>query len=307
MKPRVLLITAASWEERFIKGAERVAGQREFSDVICYWYKEFEELTTKARNGFAELYPLARFVELRMHTLPRDVDVDARPAYATTWVRIWEELRGRVDQFDEFVLDITTMPREAIWISLDLLTEARRPGRIVYHRALDHGSWCGSEPEPPHIVPKLGGEPAMNLPTKLLIISGADDDRSQQFVNAFEPSETLLLFQQPSAVHGDLSHVLQSDALPKGSGRLDRLSRHGIDCYTPDWGFSRLLEEASSFGEAANLLMASLGPKTSAVSLYRVQRNLKRSALAYAPCRTYNDSYSTGIGDSLELAWPRSV
>jgi hypothetical protein len=77
-----------------------------------------------------------------------------------------------------------------------LLTEAGKPGKIVYHRANKHGAWCGCEPDRPHIVPKLGGIPSLDGPTKLLILSGYDEDRSEQLIASFEPDQTLILYQE---------------------------------------------------------------------------------------------------------------
>ncbi|WP_438482527.1 hypothetical protein [Oleiharenicola lentus] len=306
MNARKLFITAASWEPRFLLGADRVLKDHQFNKVLCLWFTEFGDRTLDARMslgakvGNAEL----SLVELPMYSVSGESGRRRTPAYVTVWRQIRLALADPARDFDSFVLDITTMPREALWITLDLLTEAGLPGTIVYHRAKKHGDWCGSEPELPHIVPKLGGLPTLDLPTRLMIVSGYDEDRSEQFIVSFEPSETLILFQDSPAGTRDENRAKNEERHKTRFGKRDKtISLHGVSCYSADWGFEQMMGAAIKIGLGANLILASLGPKTSAVSLYRVHRNLVESCLIYAPCRNYNPEYSEGIGETLTLEW----
>jgi len=227
------------------------------------------------------------------------------PSYVNTWVTIHEMLAEALPRMDSCVFDITTMPREALWITPDLLTEAGLPGKIFYHRANNHGDWCGCEPDRPHIVPKPGGVPSLDGPTKLLILSGYDEDRSEQLIASFEPDETLILYQEGLHEENRLKNEKKH--------RLSFINRQtigfdSIDCYAPDWGFARVQKIVSKFAPDSNLILASLGPKTSAVSLYRLQRHFPKSGLIYSPCKDYNVDYSKGIGDTLTIDWiPKQV
>lgn len=307
MSSREILISTASWEERFVKGTERLVAEHHFSSVLCFWFKEFDERTQEARRKFRDIVaPMEpHLVPLPMYATGEEGAPRKTPAYATVWVDIWKALENVGESCDSFVLDITTMPREALWITLDLLTEARIPGKIVYHRALAHGEWCGSEPEPPHIVPKLGGEPSLERPTSLMIVSGYDEDRSEQFIASFEPDETLIMFQDSSPTGTIDENRAKSDERHKKrfGNRGKAIKLRGVNCYTPDWGFALMMAAAREVGRNSNLILASLGPKTSAVSLYRVHCNLAESCLIYAPCRNYNPEYSEGIGVTYTLDW----
>ena len=44
------------------------------------------------------------------------------------------------------------------------------------------------------------------------------------------------------------------------------------------------------------MIMSSLGPKPSAVALYKVCRKIPQVALVYAPSKEFNKEYSYGIG-----------
>lgn len=299
-----IFITTASWEPRFLEGAQAVLDENAFSFVVCFWFEEFAERTLAARNAFQTMVTKrgARYlpVALRLFSQELDPGVPAMPSHAASWRTIYRTFRRVIPESSRFVLDISTMPREALWIILDLLTEAKMDGDIIYHQAKAHGEWCACEPERPHIVPKLGGEPSLDGVTKLLIISGYDEDRSEQFISSFEPEETIILFQE-----GDDNDPEQSNKrhrLRLGS-RRESIQMGKIDCYVDDWGFARAREATDAFSPNTNIIMASLGPKTSAVALYRLHRQFAQSSLVYAPCREYNQEYSSGIAATLRLGW----
>jgi len=224
---------------------------------------------------------------------------------------VWKHVRQVIDHLrevsDSFVLDISTMPRELLWITLDLLDDAGLPGRIVYHRAEKHGDWCGTDPGRPHIVPKLGGLAVLDYPTHLLVVSGYDGDRSEQFISSFEPRRSVILYQEfPNGINEENREKNEGRHRARFGNRGASIDLRGINCYDSDWGFSQIFETATQLSSSANLILASLGPKTSAVALYRVHRKLEASSLVYAPCRDYNKAYSTGLRESLWLEWDPS-
>jgi len=88
--------------------------------------------------------------------------------------------------------------------------------------------------------------------------------------------------------------------------RLDQLIRNiktfEIDAYSTDHGFSAIVEQVKPLLPDYNIVAASLGPKTSAIAMFRVIAEFPEIALAYAPSRQFNIGYSSGIGDSIEGA-----
>lgn len=303
MKNSSLFITTASWEPRFSDGVKEAFATSDFSSVLCFWFEEYGERTAEARASLADLCQSRNFlsVPLRFFSEADPQDRVKRPAHASTWRAIHKALGEALPGLDSFILDITTMPREVLWITLDLLTECGIPGAIIYHAAVSHGSWCGCEPEPPHIVPKLGGLPLINRPTKLLIASGYDEDRSEQFISTYEPIETLILFQD--GVNEENVHRNEKQHKLRFGNRGASLRFESVDFYSADWGTKRTIEIASSFADGGNLILASLGPKPSAVALFEAHRLLPTSSLAYAPCRNYNPEYSVGMKQVVSIEW----
>jgi len=304
-----LLISTASWEPRFLAGVRRILDQEQVAGALCFWFSEYGTRTAEAREEFAKLLSPrpTHFIELPMYLTESRLGGHSIPAYVVVWREINKAIMEWMGNYGSFILDITTMPREAMWMALDLLTEAAIAGKLVYHRAAEHGDWCGAEPEQPHIVPKLGGLPALNLPTRLMIVSGYDEDRSEQFIGSYEPCETVILFQEfVSGTHEENREKNEMRHRRRFGDRGRAIRFKGVNCYGPDWGFAQILAEAREFGKCSNLILASLGPKTSAISVYRVLRSLPEACLIYAPCRSYNLEYSKGIGETLALDWPRA-
>ena len=302
MIKNTLFITTASWEPRFIEGTKRIIASETFSASRCLWFEDYGERTKLVRAEFSKMVSGIDYREVALQLSSPVVSEGNRPvpSYVNTWMTIHEMMAETLPKMNSFVLDITTMPREALWITLDMLTEAGFPGNIFYHRADRHGDWCGCDPDRPHIVPKLGGVPSLDGPTKLLILSGYDEDRSEQLIASFEPDETLILFQE--GIHSENKEKNENKHRLR-FGNRQTICFDSINCYASDWGFARVHEVVSKYAPDSNLILASLGPKTSAVALYRLQRHFPKSSLIYSPCKDYNVDYSAGIGESLVLDW----
>jgi hypothetical protein len=297
-----LFIVTASWESRFLEGARRSLEKYDCSDVLCFWFSEFAERTAEARGEFKEQFGhfRLRFEELRLLPGARGADDDSPGLEAGVWRQIFLALNETTVDVDEFVFDITTTPRETLWVVLDLLTNKGMRGNVVYHRAAAHGAWCAAEPERPHIVPKLGGISGLDCPSKLLVVSGYDTDRVEHFVAHFEPDETAVMLQEGWPDEDlDKNQRRHEERLRN----VDGLKLYKMNSYGDDWGYSSLEAVAITLAARSNLVLASVGPKTSAVALYRIHRLIENSALVYSACREYNEEYSNGIGDSLWMAW----
>ncbi len=294
-----LYITTASWEQRFVEGAHRILPKSKCDRVLCFWSEDYGSRTEIPRKELQKACGAIHCVFTPFRLAPVHYEWPTG-SQVQLWKTVFDAFSREIIGVDEFIFDVSTTPRELLWIILDLLTEASIPGQIIYHRASKHGDWCAAEPELPHIVPKLGGISRLDWPTKLVILTGYDLDRSEHFIESFEPSETMLLLQSGDTAEDPLRN--SNPHLKKFSGRSG-LRIDYMNSYEPDWGYSFLRRELGSFGQDANLILASLGPKTSAVALYRLHREMPNSALAYSPCRDYNIDYSNGLVSTLTLRW----
>ncbi len=136
----------------------------------------------------------------------------------------------------------------------------------------------------------------MSARTVLAVLSGYDVERVQQLVRFYEPEHTIIARQM-------------HDPLGAATGRLEKIKQRfeatsnvqwlEIDAFSPDHGQAAILEQVRPYLDSHNVIMSSLGPKVSAVALYRIQRDHRQIALAYAPSRDFNKDYSSGIGEAI--------
>ena len=69
-----------------------------------------------------------------------------------------------------------------------------------------------------------------------------------------------------------------------------------LDAYGGDRGLAAVRKQLDGIGSRFNVIMSSLGPKLTAVALYKLQRVRPEAGLVYAPATEFSATYSFGIG-----------
>ena len=131
-------------------------------------------------------------------------------------------------------------------------------------------------------------------PTMLLIVTGFDWERTAQLIRTFDPAVVRLVMQK-GLQFGNAKRNRKAHEDYFG-GRRGDLEKVDVDAYEGDHGFETVRTIVAEYSRRYNVLMASLGPKPSAVALYRVQRLFPATALVYSPSNEYSRDYSRGIG-----------
>lgn len=284
------MISVASWEPRFELGLERSLERYRPRRLVLYHYHGYAARTADAR---------ARIVE-RARNLEIDVS-DCALRFSdrrASWSRLKEDLYEARPTGERALLDITTMPRETIWSSLFWLEAARADVRFVYHRPDTYGDeWLARDPDQPRFVYKLAGAPVIGKKTALLMVTGYDRERAVQAIEFYEPAQVVLAFQVGTQFKNS-----ERNLNLHGGGVFDqsRVERLEVDSYSADQGYAQLRGVVERLSQEFNIVLASFGPKPSAIALYRLQRAFDSCALAYIHCKDYSNDYSTGLGDSLE-------
>jgi hypothetical protein len=127
-------------------------------------------------------------------------------------------------------------------------------------------------------------------------MSGFDTDRAAQLIQFFEPGAVLIGLQTGAQYDNLTKNVEQTKKLLE---RKPDIKFFDVDAFSPDHGLAAIDGAISAYVGNFNIVAASLGPKPTAVALYFLQRKHTDIALAYAPSRQFNMSYSGGIGEAL--------
>jgi hypothetical protein len=282
------IVAVAGWEDRFALGVERDAERYRPSEAVVICFDEYSEVTADARRQVAALLGSAgcSYSELKVPREPVEV-----------WRRCRDVFFDRRWSSKSVLVDITTMPREVIYWSISFLLGVGAMVRYVYHLPGQYSAdWVSRDTDQPRLVYQHSGISEFGKDTCLLLISGFDTDRAAQLLQFFEPRAVLVGVQSGGQFDNQSKNLAANRALLE---RRTDVTFFPIDAYAPDHGFSSMYTAIRSRVGAYNIVAASLGPKPSAVALYRLHCLHTDIALVYAPSRQFNLRYSSGIGNSV--------
>ena len=263
---RTVILYFGSYAERTAEGRKRVEGTCERTGV-----------------GFVE----------------QELDVD-NPA--TNWRAIQRAVGEAVEGCDRVLVDISTMPREIIWYVLWAVGQGRHSVGYVYHAPENYGDgWLSRDPRTPRLVYKMSGMALPSKRTALVVTAGFDLQRAIRLIYWCEPSRVLVGLQGAS---GFLRNQSAMEIYREKLRKEHECRFFELDAYGEDRGLGVIEEEVARLGKSWNVIMSSLGPKLTAISLYRLQRGNPELGLVYAPSTQFSETYSYGIGSAFggELA-----
>jgi len=273
------IITMASWEDRFLLGYDRDLGHGEVEKILMFWSAEHDGWTSNIREEANKRHKCVD-VELRLD--------DPKQS--------WHAICGALQKIksDDVLLNISTMPREVIWIILWVLESRSLAISCVYYPPRKYGDWLTKDHGEARIVYKLGGELSLGVPTKLFVVSGYEEQRVRQLIQVYEPTQVVLGYHSGSTTNDPRKQPIKRSDFP--DAEILNLSDFAFDACALDLGLVELQSKTQGLFDDSNVLMASLGPKTTAIPLFQLHRQHPNSSLVYIPSKTYNKDYSIGIG-----------
>lgn len=286
------LITVSSWEERSILGFKRLLETGQPGSVQMYHFREYDGLSLENRKQIGTLCNQSG-IAFSEGSLGFSSPADTWKAIAADVIR--SRLEGK-----RVVVDITTMPRDVIWTVFFNLLNIRAIIEYVYHRPTSYASdWLSRDPGRPRLLFKMSGVARFDRPTALVLTTGYDTERTQQMIRSFEPQRVALFIQSGQQFSNDVQNVASHQTFVKEENREYKIDAEPIDAYSPDHGEESLGKWVASHVHDHNIIMSSLGPKLSAVAMFRLHKHFPDTALCYAPSKEFNPEYSKGIGDSV--------
>jgi len=297
MAPNDIIITVASWEERFWLGFKRIAEQSTPSTVVMYYYKEYASVTKAHRDCVAAFCNNRGIKVLGAELCFQDP--------VASWRALYDSVSSLEACGKNVMVDITTMPREAIWTVLDIIQDQGAIVQYAYHKpAAYNQEWLSRDPGRPRLIFKLAGVARLGAPAVLLVLTGYDPDRVRQLMVFFEPKVTLLGIQTGEQFE---NQTLNADRHLREFKNEPGITCFDVDAYCDDRGLSAIETQVKAYVQDTNLIMSSLGPKLSAIALHYSHRLHPESSLAYAPSNEFNPEYSAGIGETVVgvlTPWP---
>lgn len=289
-----LLITFASWEDRFKLGFDRDLKNGEFQKALVFYFVSYKEWTQENRDAVKKVC-----VEKEIEYISQCLDVN-NPA--ENWRTVLGSVEGAVQDRQGVLVDISTMPREIIWYVLWQFEHSSMAMRYVYYSPEKYGEdWLSRNPQSPRLVYKLSGLASPSAKTALLVTVGFDLQRVKRLISWYEPAKLLIGFQSTSPFErNNTTMVGYRNTLEKEYKKEFDCEMFELDAFAEDRGMRAIQEKLEQLDSSYNVIMGSLGPKLTAITLYRLQRENEKRGLVYAPSNQFSQEYSSGIGPCFE-------
>jgi hypothetical protein len=285
--PDSVLITVASWEDRFGLGVERSLSQSVFTDVICLVSKRYVEQTSAQRAAalvHAD-YGKADFIEWLF-----DFE-DQVESYHRMIALAKDERLARADRI---VFDVSTAPRSLVWMLLGALSSNARDVTIRYSQAARYDAWQTTEEGEPRLIINRSGIMYPDKPTCLVMLCGPEISRAEKMFNRFEPRKTLILRDPRAADYGEIK------CLPaEYGGAVEEIEFDNTDMSEKNLRRIKGLVEPQL--EDYNLVAASLGPKMGAILLFKLSELYEQLGLSYVISGQHNLTSTSGMANTTDL------
>ena len=281
---RRVLVAFAGWEDRFASGVKKNLSQFGDLDNVCvFYFLEFSSMTEASRRTVKEHCDSVEFVELRAED----------PVYS--WRVSVKKVQQLADGPVDLLVDFSTMPREIVWYILWAAHQVKANVRCLYYSPAEYGGdWLSRDPHAPRMVFKLSGVADPSRSTALLVTAGYDTQRVWRLINWCEPDRLMVGIQEGERFRRNTDIMRSAE---EEFGKKLGCSVFKVNAFGDRFGEDEIAQQVDGVVRTHNVVLASMGPKLTALSLYRVQRRYENVGLVYAPAGQYNHEYSRGIGD----------
>lgn len=288
-----VLILFPSWEERTHLGFKNYIAKYHFDKIYI-----LEKLNSINPNETAESLKLIRNICKAENLEIENICLIDESKNTFNLLKSFVE---KLEIDSKIFLDITTMSRNIIWSLFFFLKQKHKTINIIYCTPSEYSDeWISRDPSKPKLLFKHSGIIDLDLKNCLIIVTGFDTDRTKQLVKYFEPNKIVLLVQKENdfknnkrnnpTLHRNICEEL-------GYANVDTLY---VDSYSQDLDLEIIENTIYQNLKTHNIILSSLGPKMSSISIYNAYIRHPEVALAYIPCKEYNVNYCKGLGEVIE-------
>jgi hypothetical protein len=279
------LIAVTSWENRFLEGIKRFLNSNTIQELVLFDYEEYIAITEKNTNAIKEYLNNSKVI-IKIIQLNHNNSINN-----------WKVVKSTIDQISgSVVIDMSTMPRDIIYFSLFHAEKSDNINSLycMYNspERYSQDKWLTSDPGKPQLIYGMSGIYEMDKDNVLIIITGFDQKRVEQLLNYYEPKKVNLFLQTGDQYQNNTLNAKQYKESFESFLHIEILP---IDAYSKDYGQTDLEKLVIKERENSNIVIASLGPKPSAIAVYRLNKKYPDVGLIYVPVARYNETYSSGL------------
>lgn len=284
MMDETLLIAFASWEDRFRTGFDCNLKNSRVSRALVFYFDAYAE---RSKRNMSVIKKTCMNKDIILSPVKLNIDDPAK-----NWRNVLDSIDCNIINCQQILIDISTMPRDIIWYILWLIEQRSIPASYVYYSPQRYGRWLSRDPRSPRLVYKLSGTALPSAKTALLIVTGFDLQRVRRLINWFEPKKLLIGIQAATQFERNREAMIEYRRMLQ---KESDCSIFELDAFGEDRGMTAIEQQLQNIGSSYNIIMSSLGPKLTAITLYKIRRQRKEIGLVYTPSKQYNKNYSHGI------------
>lgn len=281
-----IIISFASWEPRFVMGVTQLIEEGDIDSCVIVYSKEYAALTECNRGALEKV--------AKVHSVAfREVPVALETSIAT-WNQLAQDLPKYVASDAEVIFDISTAPREPLWYTLHILDALGCKVQWKYHHPASYAEdWLSRNAQSPRLILKRSGISLPGKKTCIIALAGFDHERLAQLIERYEPMKCYVGRQ----IGEQLGNASRNTGFNDAFISQKEIEIIDFDCYdASSAAVQSLLERLpSTIWEKFNVIGASLGPKPSAITMFKLTQIHPEMGLVYIPSGEYNPEYSCGI------------
>lgn len=288
MENSLTLFSVLGWEERFVLGTYQILENYKISNVYLVCFADYSQMKNMKENKQKIIDILiTKGIELTILELNYDNSI-------SNWHKLDDFFKTSI--FKNVLLNITTFPRETIWMFLYFLRLHEVGVRYIYYKPLSYDNSEGGltkNHKSPRLLFKHSGVFDINKKLVIFLITGFDTQRMDLIIEHYEPDKVVYLSQEGEQFE---NMKRNSGIFPKTAYKNIIEENLAINCYEINQLHEELKKLTDSHKEY-NIIISSQGPKTSAISTYLVYLDNNNLALSYVPAREFSGDYSSGFNN----------
>lgn len=296
---RILFITFASFEARCLTSVSNLPCEKIGMAVVLF----------NRANGNSCISENRQKIAATFGNVVKEVAINLSDPFEVR-ERIKIALNNIDQQFDQFVIDVTTFTHEALAITVDLLSE-RWPDSawtVLYNGAGDYDTshnnidevWLSRRPSSVRSVLGFSGEMHPSKKLHLFVLVGFEHERAHYAIETFEPNRiTLAKGEKRDSVTPELAvvnaHFFQKvDAFVKSTAATYSAVKEVTFSPTDSVKTQEIVQQVVRDNAEFNTVICPMNTKLSTLGVILAAMENPSIQLAYVPVDEYNEAaYAT--------------
>ncbi|HET6244826.1 MAG: hypothetical protein H0V01_10725 [Bacteroidetes bacterium] len=276
------VITVLGWEDRFPLGMEIILSKYKVKRIVLISFIDYCSMD-KMEDNKKNLLENCAMEKIEV------VEVNLEYSNSINNWKCLDQFFEKETENIEYLLNITTIPRETIWALLFFLRQKNSHINYIYFKPETYcDGWLTKNYKNPRLLFKHSGVFELDKKLALFIITGFDDSRLDSLIEYYEPSKIVVFSQR-----GNQFHNMDRNKYIKKSNSFESEIVE-FDSYDVEEATKILNDTIIKYGDS-NIIISSQGPKLSSLSTYKNHLLHDSIAFAYVPAQDFNLEYSKGI------------